>query len=70
MAEKDKRPPLAIHLALQCLLDAAGLNGVAQESLCVALSRHSARAQLPIPGVRMHFPAVMVSHAVLVALRP
>ena len=50
MVEGDERPLLAVPLAAQRFLGEAGLDGIAEEGLYVALWRGSAEAWLPSQG--------------------
>ena len=48
--------PLAVRLAAMRVLEEAGMDGVEEEGLYVALWRSSANAWLPIPGKRPFTP--------------
>ena len=67
-AEQPESLPLAVRLAVGRLLEEAGLEGVSQDGLCVALRRSSASAWRLEHGVRPLMPQALGSHVVLVAL--
>ena len=69
-AEPQERLPLAVRLAVRSMLEEAGLDGVEEEGLYVALWRSSADAWLPSHGRRPLTPPTLGSHAILVALHP
>ena len=68
--EQQESLPLAVRLAVGRVLEEAGLEGVSQDGLCVALWRSNASAWRLEHGMRPLTPKALGSHAVLVALHP